>query len=190
MPAHNALTGSDLHEPKGVAAATSGTVYVADGVGSGSWTTLNTYKILTVAKTSDTSRSITTSLAADPTLVVPVLANSKYILDIFFHGNSGIAADFKFAYVLPASATGNGVLSGISSSTGADYIINSSAGIGTSNAVVVATDSGSSNFAFKGTIYVSVSGTAGNVAFYWAQNTASGSTTIFAGSYIDYRKIA
>lgn len=34
---HSALTGSDLHEPKGAAAASSGTVYVADGAGSGSW---------------------------------------------------------------------------------------------------------------------------------------------------------
>ena len=190
MPAHNALTGSDLHEPKGVAAATSDTVYVADGAGSGSWTVLNTYRTRTVAKTSDTSRSLTTSLAADPTLVVPVLANSKYILDIFFRGTSGSLADFKFAYVLPASATGNGILSGISNSTNTNYIINSSAGIGTSNAIVVSTDSGSGNFAFKGTIYISVSGTAGDVAFYWAQNVASGSTTIAAGSYIDYRKIA
>ena len=33
--AHSTLTGSDLHEPKGVAAATADTVYVADGSGSG-----------------------------------------------------------------------------------------------------------------------------------------------------------
>ena len=37
---HNALTGASLHEPKGVAAATADTVYVADGAGSGSWTTI------------------------------------------------------------------------------------------------------------------------------------------------------
>lgn len=41
MVAHSALTGAELHEPKGVAAATAKTVYVADGAGSGSWTTLN-----------------------------------------------------------------------------------------------------------------------------------------------------
>jgi hypothetical protein len=33
--AHSALTGSDLHEPIGVAAASADTVYVADGAGSG-----------------------------------------------------------------------------------------------------------------------------------------------------------
>lgn len=39
MSIHSALTGSDLHEPKGVAAATSGQVYVANGAASGAWTT-------------------------------------------------------------------------------------------------------------------------------------------------------
>lgn len=34
---HNALTDPELHEPKGVASATSGQVYVADGAGSGDW---------------------------------------------------------------------------------------------------------------------------------------------------------
>lgn len=34
---HSALTGSALHEPKGVASANSGEVYVANGSGSGTW---------------------------------------------------------------------------------------------------------------------------------------------------------
>lgn len=40
--AHKLLTGTDLHEPKGVASATAGKVYVSDGAGSGVWTTINT----------------------------------------------------------------------------------------------------------------------------------------------------
>lgn len=39
--AHSGLTGADLHEPKGVAAATANQVYVADGAASGAWTTLH-----------------------------------------------------------------------------------------------------------------------------------------------------
>lgn len=34
---HASLTDPELHEPKGVASASSGQVYVADGAGSGSW---------------------------------------------------------------------------------------------------------------------------------------------------------
>lgn len=35
---HSDLSGASLHEPKGVENATAGTVYVADGAGSGDWT--------------------------------------------------------------------------------------------------------------------------------------------------------
>lgn len=34
---HSALTGADLHEPKGAAGASANTVYVATGAGSGTW---------------------------------------------------------------------------------------------------------------------------------------------------------
>jgi len=35
---HNALTGSDLHEPKALAGQTAGKVYVSNGSNSGAWT--------------------------------------------------------------------------------------------------------------------------------------------------------
>jgi len=35
--AHSAMTGSELHEPKGADSAVGGSVYVTDGLGSGSW---------------------------------------------------------------------------------------------------------------------------------------------------------
>lgn len=34
---HNTLTTTDLHEPKGAAGASADEVYIADGLGSGSW---------------------------------------------------------------------------------------------------------------------------------------------------------
>ena len=37
MPLHSALTGAELHEPKGVASASVDTVYVASGAGTGTW---------------------------------------------------------------------------------------------------------------------------------------------------------
>lgn len=37
---HSVLTGTDLHESKGVAAAPANRVYLTDGAGSGSWTTV------------------------------------------------------------------------------------------------------------------------------------------------------
>lgn len=38
---HRNLTGAALHEPKGIETAASGTVYIADGAGSGTWTAKN-----------------------------------------------------------------------------------------------------------------------------------------------------
>lgn len=46
--AHSGLTGSDLHEPKGVASANASEVYVADGAASGSFTALSTLVTSTV----------------------------------------------------------------------------------------------------------------------------------------------
>jgi len=40
---HDAIPNAELHEPKGVSAASSGQVYVANGSGSGVWTTKNYY---------------------------------------------------------------------------------------------------------------------------------------------------
>src|SRR5210317_626706 len=34
---HNAITDPDIHEPKGIAAATTGKVYVSNGASSGEW---------------------------------------------------------------------------------------------------------------------------------------------------------
>lgn len=61
---HSALTGTELHEPKGVANAGSGEVYVADGAGSGDWTNpldnvtnLNSYELNGVIDDVSTSNS-------------------------------------------------------------------------------------------------------------------------------------
>jgi len=41
MAEHNTLTGSSLHEPKGVSTANEGEIYIADGAGSGDWTAVS-----------------------------------------------------------------------------------------------------------------------------------------------------
>ena len=52
---HSSLTDSDgLHEPKGVATATSGDVYVADGAGSGSWDPLEGTEVASTGETGGT----------------------------------------------------------------------------------------------------------------------------------------
>jgi microcystin-dependent protein len=45
MTAHKDLIDPDVHEPKGISDATSGQIYMADGAGSGAWTSLSTITI-------------------------------------------------------------------------------------------------------------------------------------------------
>jgi len=47
---HSALTGSDLHEPKGIVGAPANRVYVSDGATSGSWTTVGNAVLAPEAK--------------------------------------------------------------------------------------------------------------------------------------------
>lgn len=58
MVAHSALTGSDLHEVKGAAAASANTIYVADGLGSASFvlpTTLTNISVNSIISNSRTA---------------------------------------------------------------------------------------------------------------------------------------
>lgn len=59
--AHASLTGSQLHEPKGVAAASANTVYAADGAGSGAWTDVNTLVTATNFTTGDIKLTLKTT---------------------------------------------------------------------------------------------------------------------------------
>ena len=67
---HSTLTDPYLHEPKGVAAASNGSVYFADGAGSGDWEHLTHYVggYVVFNSATPTSQAISTTFSAlDPT---------------------------------------------------------------------------------------------------------------------------
>lgn len=43
---HSTIVDGEIHEPKGISSATSGQLYVADGLGSGSWDTVTSEQVL------------------------------------------------------------------------------------------------------------------------------------------------
>lgn len=45
---HSSITGADQHEPKGVESATAGKVYRANGVGSGTWSSVPAQEVLVI----------------------------------------------------------------------------------------------------------------------------------------------
>jgi len=75
---HNTITGSDLHEPKGVAAAAANKVYVSDGSSSGTWKAINHYggAYLAYSESAPYTLATTTSdQVLNPTLVANELKN-------------------------------------------------------------------------------------------------------------------
>lgn len=69
--AHSALTGTDLHEPKGAATAVSGSTYVSNGSGSGSFA-----KIQGWGQYQDTARTVGT-----PTQNIATGVRTKFLCD-------------------------------------------------------------------------------------------------------------
>ena len=77
---HSTLTGADLHEPKGAAAATAGQVYTADGAASGAWA-VPVPEGTDVVSTGGSARSVLTSDGAGAATWVDNMHGWGYYLD-------------------------------------------------------------------------------------------------------------
>ena len=75
---HNLITGSDLHEPKGVATAANKTVYVANGSASGAWVLPSVTANVTIpfnsASPTYTQANTTSDVILDPAWVSGVVS--------------------------------------------------------------------------------------------------------------------
>ena len=107
MTAHASLTGADLHEPKGVAVATSGQVYIANGAGSGTWTTIvNANKAYITARLEDISTAksvfVVPGVAGDVSKIYSVIdgviATADCTLSFEIAGTPITSGDITIAY--------------------------------------------------------------------------------------------
>jgi hypothetical protein len=67
---HSSLTDPNLHEPKGVAAASANQLYLSNGSGSGTWTNVNRFPGTGWGKYTNTTYVGTTTLAVSTTEVL------------------------------------------------------------------------------------------------------------------------
>lgn len=137
MAQHKNLTGANLHEPKGVDAAAIGTVYEADGAGSGSWVdplrNLNNENLLIVTK-------VFSDISTGGSIYIPVplacaVTKITIVTDSTFTGTNTITAQ-----IVPSESTTGAAVTGISiACTGANAnTVNS--GTSSSNNSLSATD--------------------------------------------------
>lgn len=146
-----------------------------------------------VKKAGGTSRNTTTTMTADPELVLPVEANASYRVMLFAKYDAGTAPSsgrLKWSLTGPAGATGDFSTHG-AQPTATAYATDQAgqtslggtttmgaAGVGTAFPIVAV-----------GTIIIA--GTAGNLSFTWAQADSNATnTTIYAGSYMEIQRIA
>lgn len=127
-------------------------------------------------KTSDTSKTNSTSRTADPHLTIPVVAGGKYLLDavLVWSGAGGSAGGFNMGWLNPASGT----TMAWTDNDGSGY-----AGIGSQTGFSI-----TSGTTLKGLLEV---GTAnGSITIAWGQNTAHATATVLkAGSYLCLQRI-
>lgn len=146
-----------------------------------------------IRKTSDETRTNTTTLTNDAALLFAASANSTYAIKLFLLYDSSQAADFNYNFSLPAGATGwkSSIASGntttiCAGSTSVTYSYND---IVQQNNNVGGAGTGTANICtamIEGTIVTA--GTAGMVNFKWAQATADASTsTVRANSWMSVR---
>lgn len=147
-------------------------------------------KILKVElKLAGTTRTNTTTLAADPDLVFIAHPNESYLFRGFVLFDTTAAADFKFTIAGPTSPTavrwrrhaiapGATAYSAVGVATAFNGAGTAITGTGTTGGVIE----------FQGGL---VNGSnQGNVAFSWAQNTADGgNTTVLKGSFIEWARV-
>lgn len=143
----------------------------------------------TIFKTANEDRASTTVLAADNTLVFTADAAGRYVVRgrVYWSTLSG-TPDIKYAFVGP-SATGLIEFRHFSDSPIAESVtvFTASATYLASTAVVHAGGPGFIDFSLS----FLVGGSGGTFAFQWAQNSSNASpTTVEAGSYIEYKKVA
>ena len=90
---HSTLTGSDLHEPKGVAAASANEVYVANGSASGAWTALQ-YTLTGVISDVSSAETVYVPIpyAGTVSKIVTVLGGAITVADATITASNSAAA--------------------------------------------------------------------------------------------------
>ena len=137
---HSTLTGSDLHEPKGTAAANTGQVYIANGSGSGTWTAHHNRCVLT-------TRIDDISTSSSAWVVTPIAGTISKIYSVTSGATTGGTA--LLTAEIAGVAVTNGVLTVLVSGSAAGIVDSATPSaantVTAGSAIEIVTDGGSTN---------------------------------------------
>ena len=130
-----------------------------------------------LVKSVDETIDTDTTLSDDAKLLFPVAANENWQFEGVVWVTSGATPQFKFTFDGPAGSVGMFEFA-------LDEVFDTAQELGTADNAGSGTRK---SLSFRGSI--ANGGTAGNLAFQWAQNVSdAGNTTVEAGSYIRFQK--
>ena len=158
---------------------------------------LTEQQIHIVQATSDLIRNNTTTQANDTQLVYPLVANARYLVELYVSFAAASATpDIAMSWSVPSGTTGGRFCFGAtSSSTAGDFNsrTDTTASFRSqtfSGSIVGQVGVTSEGQHFTETLSLIVGGTAGDLAFRWAPNTANVSnTTRLADSFMTIERV-
>jgi hypothetical protein len=142
-----------------------------------------------IYKTADETVTASITYQNDDHLIVPVLANTNYLIEYSIMVSTPVAAGIKVQLTGPAAPTEVFIATSVSN---ANTGVNSS-GVGAaafSSSMAFAPNFQDTRGIIKIQALVKNGANAGSVTLQWAQNTSSGSSIFKWGSYDDYSIIA
>lgn len=156
---------------------------------------LNAMHPLFAFKAAHTDRSSTTTLTADPDLVLPLAGSAVYRVEFWLYYGAAAAGDFRTTWQVPSGATGNRSVLGPGQAAldgGADNI-SMRAGVHnyTTGVVYNGVRDSTVNLSLVVETATVVTASAGDVAIMWAQSSSNATATrLGAGSYMTARRLA
>lgn len=150
------------------------------------FTSLLALQPISVVKSASTGRASTTTLAADPHLVLALSANATYLLDgyVEYDGAFG-AGDLKLDWTMPAGAALRWAALGNAAADTTQKYSSGSVAAGVTTISLGTYGVGATRNCFGPVGYLTTAGTAGNLTLTWAQNASNGTaTTLHSGSWI------
>lgn len=154
---------------------------------------LTQQQVHTVMASSDLIRNNTATIADDTALLFPLVANALYIVEAYvaFNAASG-TPDIATSWSVPAGTTGGRFCYG-ATSPGGTFTDESNGRVTVRSQTQTGTVTYTQHTAQQSiteVLSLITSGTAGNVVFGWAQNTANASnTTRLAESYLRIERV-
>lgn len=189
VPGANSVSTYTLKLPTSMPAATDYFLKTTGTTGETGWATIPAMTPYTTLNrlTADETGYTTTTVTAVTGFNFTAAANKKYrVVGLLIVSQPSATPNFKFAFDTPGASVATVNVLGVNANDGNGTQRLAIATVD-NTAVTIQNPSGSNYISISG--FIVTGGTSGTITFYGAQGTASGTTTLKAGSFLSYEEV-